>query len=152
VVGLADQREPVTVEPLDHPDLPHRPLPIERLGHDAADQALQHALVAGPRQRGVTHVVGEAEAVVVDPDGNALVGDLGEPLAKARHEVEAGVNRRPDAVDVDAAAGRAERCRVEDEDGSNVHVAALVLDAEEGSVHRAQALVGGHGAPPGCAA
>ena len=144
MVRLADERDAIALEPLDDPHLPQGPGAIERLRHDPADQALEHTVVTRPRERRVADMVGEAEAIVVDPDGEAFPRHVRDTLAEARHEVQPRVNRAPDAVDVDPAVGEPERCGVEQHHRPDVHVGRLVLDAEEGGVHRAQALVVGH--------
>ena len=60
------------------------------LGEEAAGEVLQLLLAAGRGQAGVAQVVAQVEVRVVDPDRAALVErDLGEALAKARHEVQA---------------------------------------------------------------
>ena len=54
------------------------------------------------------------------------------------------VDGPPDMVDVDPAAADPQRRDVEQHHRTDVHVGALVLDAEEGGVHRAQPLVVRH--------
>ena len=86
-------------------------------------------------------VIGETETVVVDPDGQALVGEIRQALAEARHQMQPRCDRGADAVDVDAALGRAHRRRIEQHHAADVHVAARVLEPDEGGVLRAQAFV-----------
>jgi hypothetical protein len=76
-------------------------------------------------------MIRQTEAVVVDPDRDALVRDLRQTLAEAWYEVQAGVDRAADTVDVDSAARRPQRADVEDQHAADVHVTALVLDTEE---------------------
>jgi hypothetical protein len=96
----------------------------------------------------MAHVVGEPEAVVIHPDRNALVRDVAQALAKARHQVEVRFNGVADAFDVDAAAAATQRPHVENHDAAHVHVVALVFETQKRRVECAQAFVIGHDGPP----
>ena len=94
VVGLGDEREAAALEALDHPHLPQRLGAVELLGEDPPGQQQELLLGARVRQRGVAHVVLEAEARVVDPQRPAGAGRRHrELLAVARHEVQAPAQR-----------------------------------------------------------
>ena len=131
VVRFADERKTIAGHSLDEPHLPQRPAAIERLRHDPSHQSLEHAPVAGLRQRGMAHVVGEAEAIVVHPDRQPFIRQIGESLAKARHQVQPRCDAGTDALDVDAALGGAQRSGVEEHHAADVHVTARVLEADE---------------------
>ena len=60
--------DPAVLEPLDEVDLPQRPVPVERPGHDPGDQLAQLVGATGARQGGAAYVVGRSKSVVVDPD------------------------------------------------------------------------------------
>ena len=135
-MGLRDDRESPLTEPLHHPHLPERFAAVELLGHQAADQALELPLIAGARQMGVTHVVGEIEAPVVHPHRLAERRGRLEALAVAWEAVEARLYQGPYALDVDASLRHRERTALEHRNGADVHVAVAVLDLEEAVVER----------------
>jgi len=135
-VGLRDDRESPLTEPLHHPHLPERFAAVELLGHQAADQALELPLIAGARQMGVTHVVGEIEAPLVHPHRLAERRGRLEALAVAWEAVEARLYQGPYALDVDASLRHRERTALEHRDGADVHVAVAVLDLQEAVVQR----------------
>ena len=68
VVGLADDREAVVLEPVDQPQLPQRLGPVEALGEGAGGEVAQLLLAAGGGEGGVADVVVEVQVGVVDPD------------------------------------------------------------------------------------
>ena len=57
----------------------------------------------GRGSRGVANVVGDIEVIVVDPDRMSFARHPRNPLAEARHAVEACFDRRTHAIDVEAA-------------------------------------------------
>ena len=136
MVGFRDDREASLTEPLNDPHLPERLAAVEFLRHQASDQALELPLVAGARQMGVTHVVGEIEAPVVDPHRLAERRGRLEALAVAREAVETRLHQAPDVLDVDSTLRRRERSALEDRGGADMHVAVAVLDLEEAVVER----------------
>ena len=139
VVNLGDQRPPTTGEPLDHPHLPQRAVPIELHGHQPAHQVVQLLLPAGRRQRRVADVVGEVEVRVVDPH---------RPPELARHEPHLlAIPRQQRQLAGDQLDDLLVRRRrpLEDRARRDVHVGHAVLDVEEQPVERAQPI---HRAPP----
>ena len=89
-MALADDREAVSLEPLDQPQLPERLRAVELLGEDPRGEVAQLLLGARSRQGSLADVVIEVEVRVVDPDRAALAeGDEAELLAEARDEVQA---------------------------------------------------------------
>src|SRR5215210_5316734 len=89
-MGLRDEREAITLEPLDEPDLPQRLLLVERLGEHSPGKRAQRSLVARLGQPGVADVVAEVEVRVVDPARQAdTERRRNHALAVARHEGEA---------------------------------------------------------------
>ena len=56
------------VDALDEPELPQRAVAVEHLRHEPLGELEQLAPAPGRGQRGQPHVVGDVEAVVVDPD------------------------------------------------------------------------------------
>ena len=91
---LLDEAESV-VRQLERPELPERPLAIERAAHHAAHELHGFAFPAGLRQARVAHVKSNIEVRVVDPDGAPLVrGHPGELLPKPRHEVQPALDVR----------------------------------------------------------
>ena len=89
VVALADDREPLLAEPVDHPQLPERLRAVEPLREGPGGERAELLLVAGGGQGGVADVVVEVEVRVVDPDRAALVErHEAQLLAEARDEVE----------------------------------------------------------------
>ena len=94
-------------------------------------------------------MIGDVEAVVVDPDRVALAGNFREPLPEARHPAEAGRNGAADAPDVETTPFVAERPFVEDQYAAHVHVVVGILELEKRCVEGGQALVVGHGTTSG---
>ena len=135
VVGLGDHREASAGHALHQPHLPQGLRAVEPLGEDAPGQALQRALVAGARQRGVAYVVVGVEVGVVGPDRTSLSErHVREPLAVARHEVQA-------ADDVLDEFVERRRVALEHHHGRDVHVRSrVVLEVQERRVERRQAI------------
>ena len=124
-MGLAQQREPAAVEPLDEPQLPQRAVAIKRLGEDPAGQPLEVALGTGARQRRVAHVIGQVEVRVVDPDGTALVeGHERQPLSVAWNQMQ------PQADLVDELGVRG-GFALEHHAAGHVHVRGVTLEMQE---------------------
>ncbi len=134
VVGLVDHGEPVVLQALDQPQLPQRLGAVEALGEQPAGELAQLVVGAGARQRGVTHVVGEVEAWVVDPQGPShLEPRVRELLAVARYEVQA-------RLDVGAQVLVGRRRALEGHHRPDVHVRAALLLVEKRHVHGTQPL------------
>ena len=99
VMGLADQREAVVPDPVDHPDLPQRLGAVQPLGEDAPGEAAQLLLAGGLGQRRVAHVVAGIEVRIVDPDRTALHERRErELLAIARHQREPPLQLRDEIL------------------------------------------------------
>ena len=93
VVGLRDDRVAAALEPLDQVDAPERPVEVERLREDLADEVAELRHRARPGQRHVLHVPAEVEARVVAPLGvREAERHPRHALAKARDEVEPRVD------------------------------------------------------------
>ena len=104
VVDLGNERETVSLQPLDDPHLPQRSIPVEVLLHDPRRKSLQLIVGTGFWKRGVPKVVVEVEIVVVTPDGPLLKGDPGEFLSVAGDPVERGLRESPDFLGPDSTA------------------------------------------------
>ncbi len=91
VVGLVDQADVFApIHPLHEPELPERLLTVEDLDGEAFGQLQQLPSTSGSRQRGQPHVVGDVEALVVDPDRSPLTQrHRHDPLPEARDQLEA---------------------------------------------------------------
>ena len=133
-MDLGDRREAAVREPLDEPDLPERAVAIERLGRDPRRQGLQLPAAAGLGQPRVVHVVGDVEALVVDPDRQALDGDEGEALAIARQQVQPRGDVVAHARDLERGVRAPARGRIEEGHGADIRLRAVVLDQHEGAV------------------
>ena len=141
VVGLAEDREAAAFEPLDEPQLPQRLVAVELLREGAAGEVLELLVAAGRRQRVVLHVVPRVEVRIVDPHRAALAErDEREPLAVARHEVQARLDVRDQLV-------VRRRRPVEHHARGDVHVRrGVVLEVQERAVEPGQAVAIGHAA------
>ena len=136
-MGLRQHREAVALEAVDEPDLPQRLVAVELLGEHAPGQLLQLLLGAGRGEGRGAHVVAQVEVRVVHPLRPALAErHEREPLAVARHEAEAAVDRLEQVV-------VRRRVALEDHHPGHVHVGGGVLQVEERGVETCQA-VGGH--------
>jgi hypothetical protein len=123
VVDLRDDGEAIRArETFDDPHLPQRLRAIELLRHDATGEPLELPLVSGPRQARVTDVVVDVEVLVVDPRGMPVDRQALEDLAVAWDAMEPRVDVGTDALDVDAALGRAERSGLVERRPCDVHV------------------------------
>ena len=141
VMGLGDEREAAALEALDHPHLPQRLGAVELLGEDPPGQQEELLLGARLRQRGVAHVVLEAEARVVDPQRATRAGGRHrELLAIARDEVQAPAQRVEHL-------GVGRRRALEHRERADVHVRRGPLLVQEGRVDRGQPveMLLGHG-------
>jgi hypothetical protein len=96
--------------------------------------SVRRGLRAGGGERGVADVIGEVEVWVVDPNGATLrEGNESELLAKARDEMQAGLDVVPELV----VAGRGP---LEQGDGGDVHVGRPPLEVEERRVEPGEAI------------
>ena len=134
VVDLQDQGPPTVLETLHHPGLPERPVTVELLRHQPADELLELGVAAGCGEGRVPEVVLESEVGIVDPDRPAqLQRDEAHHLSVPRHRRELGRDRRRNARVF-------RRGSLEDRARRDVHVRGAVLDEEEEGVQRAQAF------------
>jgi hypothetical protein len=141
VVGLRDERPRAVVQALDDPQLPQRLVAVELLAEDARDEVAQLLVAARGRQRGVAHVVLEAEVGVVDPQRPAAAGGRErQPLAIAGDEMEAVAERVEELVHL-------RRRALEGHEGADVHVRVGPLLVQEGGVYGGQPVevLLGHG-------
>jgi hypothetical protein len=135
VVGLADDREPLSLESLDQPQLPERLRAIELLGEDPRREVPQLLLASGRGEGGVADVVTQVQVGVVDPDrATAAEGDEPKLLAEPGDEVQPGGD-----VVAELDVGR---CRaLEERRRGDVHVGAVALEVEERGVEPAEPVV-----------
>ena len=85
LMGLDEQRQPITAEPLDQIHLPQRAGAVQRAARQPGDEVVQLGIAARRRQRRAPDVVGDVEVGVVDPHRPGQPeGDLAHLLAIAR--------------------------------------------------------------------
>ena len=89
----------------------------------------------------MAHVVGEIEALVVDPDGMPLDRREGEPLTVVGDQMKSRSDVLSELLDIRARRGS--RDRVEASDRGDMGRQSLALEQDEGGVLRRQALVCG---------
>ena len=141
VMHLRDHREAVAREPLDEPRLPQRLSPVELLGHEPANEALQLTLVARARQARMPQMVVGIEGRIVHPHRVAEERNRLDALAVPWHAVENHRHELADAVEVEGAAGARGWPGLEHAHRPDVHVGAAILDAEEGRVEGGEPFV-----------
>ena len=131
VVGLCDQREASTGHALHQPYLPQRLGAVEPLGEQPSGEPLERGVVGRSRKRRVADVVARVEVRIVGPHRPALPeGDVREPLAVARHEVQAAEHM------VDQLLRRG-RLALEHHHRRHVHVRGrVVLEVQKRRVQR----------------
>jgi len=100
VVRLGHGCEPVPFQTFDDPQLPQGLLSVQRPRQNVRSDSLELLLVPRPWQGDVTHVVVEAEAVVVDPHGLTLDRDVRESLPVSRHQMQLRGDVLLDALDI----------------------------------------------------
>ena len=139
VVGLGDQREAPAGHALHEPDLPQRLGAVEPLGEEPPGEPLERLLIGRPGQGRVAYVVARVEMRIIGPHRPALIeGNVGQPLAVARHQVQA-------AEHVVDQLLRSRRFALEHHHRGHVHVRGrVVLQVQEGGVQRGQAVGVGH--------
>jgi len=67
VVGLLSQRPAPVLQAIDQDHLPQRSRPVEWMGEELGDPLPQLGVAARRRQRGAGDVIGDVEALVVNP-------------------------------------------------------------------------------------
>ena len=145
VVRLLDQPDVAALEPLDEPQLPERPRPVEELRLDPRGEREQLLAAARRRQRGEAHVVRDVEARVVDPDRPTLLErHVHDPLAEPRDEVQPGADEPAGLREAEPAGVVEERSALEDADGPHVHRRLEPLQVQERRVERTQPVVARH--------
>ena len=107
--------DPVAFEAFDHPGLPERAVPIQRVGVDLFDQSAELLHPAGSGTDDAAHVRVEIEVGVLDPDrvmqvqrrrqvpqpeDGKQVHALGEHAARLRPRPPVGVRRRIEHADL----------------------------------------------------
>ena len=128
VVALGEQREAAAGQALDEPQLPQRLGAVQLLGEHARGEVHELLVAAGRGQRGVADVVLEVEVAVVGPQRPAgRGGRVDEPLAVARHVVQARADRVQELV-----VGRRRALRAHER--ADVHVRVRSLLVQEGRV------------------
>jgi hypothetical protein len=146
VVDLGEEADAPVPQAVDEVDLPQRPRPVQRPGHDPGQDLRDLALGARRRDRGLAHVVVEVEVGVLDPVGQVEAErHLDEPPAEGRQQVQPLGDDRPQALRADRPVGRGRR--VVDAQDPDVPERARRLDAQELRVERRQLV---H-QPPGSA-
>ena len=134
VVDLGDERPAAVAQAFDHPHLPQRTLPVERLGHESSHEVPQVIGRAGRGQGRVADVVVEPEVRIVDPDGPPEGGrDETDPLAVAGDERQLAAEQRHD-LRIRGRRSLEHRAR------PNVHVRDAVFDMEKRRIERAHAV------------
>ena len=134
VVDLPDHADAAIRQPVGDPQLPQRPVAIERRGHHLVRELVE------VRGRAVAHVVRDVEAVVVDPhrvvhrQGHG--GQLLPVPGRAAHPAGDVI-----AQLLEGRAGAVARFR-EQRRPAHVHVSRLALHLEERGVQSRQSLMG----------
>ena len=67
------KRHLVVVDPIDEPRVPQRPGRVQRTRQQVADEATQGGLTPRRRQCRPLDVMGDIEAIVIDPHGPASI-------------------------------------------------------------------------------
>src|SRR6185503_17792131 len=94
------------------------------------------------RERGVPHVVGDVEALVVDPDRPALVvGHRHQPAAEARQQRETRQHEVAYLGDAEVATVVEELRALEDAQRTDVHRELEPLHVQEAGVERGEPVV-----------
>jgi hypothetical protein len=129
VVGNRDDRPLVLRQPVDHPDLPERTIPVEGNCHQLCDEGVQLSHLGGGEPH-VSNVVDQIESGIIDPDRTS------HRSARFAHALPAsGDGSHPPSYECDHLIDRRHRS-VEDAHRTDVHRVARVFDGEE---HRIQA-------------
>jgi hypothetical protein len=108
------------------------------LGEDPCGEHPELLLRPGLRERGVTHVVGEVQVRIVDPDRPALSkGHEAKLLTKAGHEVKSRLDVVP-KLEVGRSRALEQRGR------GHMHLGSIPLQVEERGVKAGEAVCHGH--------
>ena len=138
VVGLRQQRKAIVGQPLDEPQLPQGPSAVERLAEHPPREPLELGVPARARQRRVADMEPDVEVRVVDPHRPALAErDERQPLAVARNEMQARLDRRHELLVGGSRAG-------EDRAAGDVHMRGVALEVQKRRVEARQAVGIGH--------
>ena len=131
-MALDQDGEPVALQTFDQIHLPERLLAVQGLGEDPVRQGDEFPLGARRGKGRVTHVEGDVEGVVIDPERPADVHRrVGQPLPIPRNQGKTRLD-----VGHEVPVGRS--LAVEYEHGTDVHVAGLVLVRQERGIEACQ--------------
>ena len=132
---LRQNRDTSMLQALDEPHLPERPVPVERVGHETADQILEFATSSGLGHRDLPDVIVDVELAVLDEPWP--VESQRRPrhsIAQLRHLRKA----RSDKV-FDRTEAEVRRVgRVADRQSGAVHVPGVRLGEPERSIYAGQ--------------
>jgi hypothetical protein len=130
------------VHAVDEPHLPQRAVTVEQLAHEPLGQPEEVAPRARRGQARQVHVVGDREALVVDPHRPAAAErHRHHPLAELGHELHPRGDQAAHVVEAEAPLGIEERGPLEDRDRADVHRRLDPFEVQEGLVDGAQTLV-----------
>jgi hypothetical protein len=142
VVDLPHGGHPPACEPVEEPELPERPPPVERHAREEPDDLVHLARAARRRDGRAADVVVEVERRIFDPERMVEAErNLHEPPPERRQEVHARAEVRLHALDRVVDAGRG----AEHRDLDRVHVERRRLHVEEARVDACESL---HSQPP----
>ena len=116
-----------TPDALDEVHLPQRPAAIKRTRHDASDKFTKLGFGAGFRQRRSPHVVGNVEALVINPYGVRQASrNPPNTLTKARNQGDSATNQLHESVVVKTFFRR-----LEDRHAADMHGCGRLFQVEK---------------------
>ncbi len=123
VVCLGEDRKTTSFETLNEVHLPQRPRTIQRPRHDASHEVTQLSFRSRFGQRRAPHMVGNVEALIVNPDrvGEAARNPTNS-LAEPRNERNPALDQPNESVVVEALVRR-----LEDRHTAHVHGGGRLL-------------------------
>ena len=143
VVRLVHEADVLAVvDTLDEPQLPQRSATVEHLHREPLGELAQLAPGSRCGQRGDAHVIGDVEALVVDPHRPALPErHRHDPLAEAGDELQAGSDEGPHLVEAEPTPRVVERLAFEHRHRADVHRRLGALQVEEALVEPGEPVV-----------
>jgi len=142
VMGLLDEGDVAALQAFDEPQLPQGPAPVEQLGLEPLEQGEELGPVAGAGERRQAHVVGDVEAIVVDPDRvPGVQRHVLQPLTEPWDAMQPRRDEIADRADPESSFGGEERLALEDGQRADVHRGLEALEVQEAGVERAQPVV-----------